>query len=208
MRKNRGTILGILILSLTFVLTGCLAADPGQITETTRPKNLQDQKDAVLPQSGDLAKEEAVQTSASTESIDSDKDIDPVGDASMDEELASILYEDINENGFKIILVDEAYKIYLSDEDFLIVDVRTQEEYDFGHVKGAIHIPAAEIEVLAKQIAKDKIVIVYCIGTGCYKSTYSAEILAGQGFAYVYKMGGLGIIEWMQKEYPSEKNSK
>jgi rhodanese-related sulfurtransferase len=196
----------MLILFLTFVLTGCLAAGPAQITETSPPQNPQDQQEPALPENVDIAKEEAVQTSASTESTDADAPIDPIVDTAIEEELDAILYEGINENGFKEIFVDEAYKIFLSGKDFLFVDVRTQEEYDFGHVKGAIHVPAAEIEVLAKQIAKDRIVIVYCIGTGCYKSTYSAGRLADQGFAYVYKMGGLGIIEWMQKEYPTEKN--
>ncbi|MCL4386705.1 MAG: rhodanese-like domain-containing protein [Cyanobacteria bacterium] len=109
-----------------------------------------------------------------------------------------------SEKGFQEITVDEAYKIFISDKDYLFIDVRSKESYDKSHVKDAINIPVAEIKKNLDKIPKNKIIIVYCSGTGCNISSAAAEVLVQNGFTQVYKMGGLGINEWIEKDYPVE----
>jgi len=113
---------------------------------------------------------------------------------------------DINlgEREFKEISVDEAYKIFISDKNYLFIDVRSKEEYDENHVRGAILIPMTEIRDSLNEIPQDKILIIYCNGTSCERSSISAEILVENGFTQVYRMGGLGILEWIEKNYPVE----
>ena len=102
------------------------------------------------------------------------------------------------------IRVDRAYEIYSSDKEYLFVDVRNEGEYNRSHIKGAILIPLKEIEVNLDKIPKDKIIVVYCSGKGCEKSSKAAKILVHNGYSQVFNMGGLGIYEWINKGYPVE----
>lgn len=114
---------------------------------------------------------------------------------------SSTINANISKKEFKEISVDEAYKIFTSTEDYLFIDVRSRESYDESHVEGAISIPVSEIKDNLNKIPKDKIIIVYCAGTGCDISSTAAEVLVQNGFTQVYKMGGLGIHEWIEKGY-------
>jgi rhodanese-related sulfurtransferase len=103
---------------------------------------------------------------------------------------------------FKEITVDEAYQIFTGDKDYLFIDVRSEDEYNSGHIEGAIHIPVSEIESRLNEIPKDKLVIVYCNGSSCSRSSTAADILIENGFNQVYNIGGDGIFEWIEKGYP------
>jgi len=105
---------------------------------------------------------------------------------------------------YKEISVDEAYKLYNSGNDYVFIDVRSEEAYAEGHIKGALSIPVTEIRSSINEIPKDKIIIIYCNGTGCGTSQMAAEALVQNGFTGLYIMGGLGILEWTNKGYPVE----
>lgn len=180
------------MIFLALMLWGCFSPSSKQNTNTTGSETLQDKERAIPAKDEDPADKDIEEVTPSTEK----PDLPEITSSTIDAELA--------EKGFKEISVDEAYEIFISNEDFLFVDVRSKEEYDSGHVKGAIHIPAAQLEDRIKEIPQAKITVVYCIGKGCSSSTYAAKILVSHGFTQIYKMGGIGIIEWMQKEYPTE----
>jgi len=87
--------------------------------------------------------------------------------------------------------------------DVFILDVRTQEEYDEGHIKGSIRIPIQdltlqELKERLKEIPQDKKILVYC-RTG-HRSAQASEILVNNGFLEVYNMKG-GITEWNNTGY-------
>jgi 3-mercaptopyruvate sulfurtransferase SseA len=44
----------------------------------------------------------------------------------------------------------------------LIIDVRTKEIYDQGHIKGAISFPEAEVDARVSELPKDKLIVAYC----------------------------------------------
>lgn len=102
-----------------------------------------------------------------------------------------------------LISVDESYE-YFGNEDYIFLDVRSLDEYESGHIEGAIHIPVSELENRLDEIPKDKHIIVYCDGAGCSRSGTAANILIDNGFSQVYDMIGRGIIEWEEKGYPVE----
>lgn len=114
-----------------------------------------------------------------------------------------VIEEETEEYDIAEISVDEAYEFY-SNEDCLFLDVRSQEGYDNGHIEGAISIPLAELESRLKELPTDKPIIIYCSGTSCNLSGQAAEILLKNGFSQVYDVGGKGINEWKQKDYPVE----
>jgi len=100
------------------------------------------------------------------------------------------------------ISVEEVYQIISSNQDYIILDVRTPDEFKEGHIEGAILIPVSELEDRLDKIPKDKHIIVYCDGVGCSRSGKTAVILVDNGFEEVYDMTGEGIIEWQSKGYP------
>ena len=92
------------------------------------------------------------------------------------------------------ITVEEAKQIMDSEEDCIILDVRTQEEYDQGHISGAILIPDTEIEAQAQEALpdKDQMILVYC--RSGRRSKLAAEILVELGYTNIREFGG--IIDW------------
>ena len=92
------------------------------------------------------------------------------------------------------ITAGEAKQIMDSEEGYIILDVRTQEEYDEGHIPGAILIPNTEIEVRAEEELpdKDQLILVYC--RSGRRSKLAAEILVELDYTNIREFGG--IIDW------------
>ena len=102
-----------------------------------------------------------------------------------------------------ILTVDEAYQAYIGNDNYLFVDVRTVSEYEDGHIEGAILIPLSEIDSRLSELPRDRPIIVYCNGSSCNRSGAAAEFLINNGFTEVYDLGGIGINEWIEKNYPN-----
>lgn len=83
-------------------------------------------------------------------------------------------------------------KTMMDTQDVIILDVREQEEYDSGHIPGAVLLPVGTIseETAAAVIPeKDSVVLVYC-RSGNRSKTASAA-LAELGYTGVYEFGGI-----------------
>ena len=95
---------------------------------------------------------------------------------------------------YEQITPEEAKKIMDSGEEHLILDTREQDEFDEGHISGAILIPYIEIENKAEEMLpdKDKLILVYC--RSGRRSKIAAESLAKLGYTNVKEFGG--IIDW------------
>ena len=92
------------------------------------------------------------------------------------------------------ITAQEAKEIMDSQEGYVILDVRTQEEFDQGHIPGAILIPDYEIEEKAENVLEDKdqLILVYC--RSGRRSKLAAEALVKLGYTHIKEFGG--IIDW------------
>ena len=88
----------------------------------------------------------------------------------------------------------EAKALMDSESEYIIIDARTQEEYDQGHIPGAILIPEYEIANRAEKelSAKDQLILVYC--RSGRRSKIAAEELVKLGYTNVKEFGG--IIDW------------
>ena len=92
------------------------------------------------------------------------------------------------------ITAEEAKKIMDTETDYVILDVRTQEEYDQGHIPGAIVIPDTEIRARAEKVLpdKDQLILVYC--RSGRRSKNAAQILVELGYTNIIEFGG--ILDW------------
>ena len=92
------------------------------------------------------------------------------------------------------ITAEEAKQIMDSQEGYIILDVRTQEEYDEGHIPGAIVISHEEIAEKAEDVLtdKDQLILVYC--RSGRRSKIAAEALVELGYTNIKEFGG--IIDW------------
>lgn len=76
----------------------------------------------------------------------------------------------------------------LNLNDSIIIDSRTKEEYEFGHIKGAVNIPVNELRSRLNEIPTDKKIVVYCaVGLRGY---ISSRILLQHGYTNVYNLSG------------------
>ena len=88
----------------------------------------------------------------------------------------------------------EAKALMDSESGYIIIDARTQSEYDEGHIAGAILIPEYEIASRAEKELpdKDQLILVYC--RSGRRSKIAAEELVKLGYTNVKEFGG--IIDW------------
>lgn len=92
------------------------------------------------------------------------------------------------------ITAEQAKEIMDSQEGYIILDTRTQEEYDEEHIPGAILIPHDEILEKAESVLADKeqLILVYC--RSGRRSKLAAEDLIRLGYTNIKEFGG--IIDW------------
>ena len=82
--------------------------------------------------------------------------------------------------------------------DVFILDVRTQEEYNAGHIRNSTLIPVQDLGKRLNEVPRDREILVYCRTGG--RSTAASEILVNNGFTQIYNMKG-GITEWTKAGY-------
>lgn len=95
---------------------------------------------------------------------------------------------------YKNIKPEEAKKRLESEKGIILLDVRTQQEYDEKHISNSVLIPVDAIEKEAPSILTDKnaVIFVYCRSGN--RSVTASEGLVKMGYTNVYNLGG--IISW------------
>lgn len=71
-----------------------------------------------------------------------------------------------------------------------LIDVRTPQEYQSGHIEGALNIPVSEVSArIAEFGAKNEPIVVYCRSGS--RSGRARSMLKAAGFTKVYNLGGM-----------------
>lgn len=97
------------------------------------------------------------------------------------------------DKGYRTLTPEEAKARLDAGEDVILLDVRTQEEYDGGHIPGAVCLPNEDIRAdLPLPFEKDAEILVYC--RSGRRSAEAAEKLASMGYTNVADFGG--ILSW------------
>jgi sulfur-carrier protein adenylyltransferase/sulfurtransferase len=91
----------------------------------------------------------------------------------------------------------------IAEESPAIVDVREREEWDEGHLPGAVHVPRGHLESRIESAAPDKSrpVLVYCAGGN--RSAFAAKTLEELGYEHVVSLAG-GFTDWKRNGNPFE----
>ena len=92
------------------------------------------------------------------------------------------------------ITAQEAKEIMDTQEGYIILDVREQDEFDQGHIPGAILIPYTQIDRKAEDMLPDldQLILVYC--RSGRRSKIAAEALVELGYTNIKEFGG--ILDW------------
>ena len=92
------------------------------------------------------------------------------------------------------ITMDKAIEMMESESGYIILDVRTIEEFNERHIPGAICVPNESIgaEPIDELPQKDQLILVYC--RSGRRSKEAAEKLAAMGYSNIYEFGG--ILDW------------
>lgn len=95
---------------------------------------------------------------------------------------------------YETITSKQAYELINTKNDYIILDVREQEEYDESHIPNALLIPYQTInnDIFNTLTNKDQLILVYC--RSGRRSAIAAQTLVDLGYTNVKDFGG--IIDW------------
>jgi rhodanese-related sulfurtransferase/DNA-binding transcriptional ArsR family regulator len=81
-----------------------------------------------------------------------------------------------------------------------VVDVRPREEYEAGHIPGALSVPVAELRARLGELPKRREVVAYCRGPYCVYSVEAVELLRKHG--YRARRAASGLPDWRAQGWP------
>ena len=84
----------------------------------------------------------------------------------------------------------------------MVLDVRPPEEYDAGHLMGAISVPLSELKRRLKKLPRKREIVAYCRGPYCVMATEAVELLRRNGYRATRL--DLGVPEWQKMGFPIE----
>jgi rhodanese-related sulfurtransferase len=99
----------------------------------------------------------------------------------------------ISSEGYRNISSDEAKKL-IDNKEVVVLDVRTPEEYQDGHIPNALLVPLQELENKLNDLDKTEPYLVVCRSGN--RSTQASEILTSNSFTNIYNMTG-GMNSWV-----------
>lgn len=98
---------------------------------------------------------------------------------------------EVSKVDYKQITTEEAIIMMAEESDYIILDVRTPEEYESGHIKDAINIPNEIIgdKEIAELPDKEQLIMIYCRSGN--RSKQASEKLVELGYTNVVEFGGI-----------------
>ena len=87
----------------------------------------------------------------------------------------------------------------IKQQQTIVLDVRTQEDFNSGYIPGTLLISLSELESRLDELNPSDHILVYC--RSGHRSAEAASILAANGFTHVYNMVG-GILQWQARAFP------
>jgi rhodanese-related sulfurtransferase len=97
---------------------------------------------------------------------------------------------------------DVAAALQSGSPGFVLLDSRSDQAWDQGHVPGALHLPGRDLAVRADELDPAMPVVTYCWGPGCNGATRAALALALLGFRVREMLGGFEY--WAREGLPVE----
>lgn len=94
-------------------------------------------------------------------------------------------------SGYKQVSMEEGLELMEADSDYILLDVRRDDEFEEGHIPGAINIPNESIgtEEIAELPDKNQTIYVYCRSGN--RSKQASQKLVDLGYTDVIEFGGI-----------------
>lgn len=98
---------------------------------------------------------------------------------------------EVSKASYKQISTEEAMAMMSEETDYIILDVRTPEEFESGHIKDAINIPNETIgnTEIAELPEKEQLIMIYCRSGN--RSKQASEKLVRLGYTNIVEFGGI-----------------
>ena len=98
---------------------------------------------------------------------------------------------DIQNNTYEKISMSEGLKRMESDENYILLDVRRADEFESGHIPGAVNLPNEEIgtEEIPSLPDKEQTIYIYCRSGN--RSKQAADKLLALGYTNIIEFGGI-----------------
>jgi len=110
------------------------------------------------------------------------------------------------DSGFSEITMEDAVRLY-EKKGAIFADSRHAADFEAGHIKGAVHLYAADQEIWLHEflaaIDPEKVIITYCDGEDCHLAQALAELLSLNGFDNVRYLRN-GWTRWRDGGFPVE----
>ncbi|WP_043619623.1 rhodanese-like domain-containing protein [Nonomuraea candida] len=104
---------------------------------------------------------------------------------------------------FETDVSDVAADLAAALPGLIVIDSRSRESWDQGHIQGAVHLPTREIAArAAAEVPRDAVVVTYCWGPGCNGATRAALEFARLGYRVKEMIGGFEY--WAREGFPVE----
>jgi len=100
-------------------------------------------------------------------------------------------------------VTDVAVALQAGEADFVLLDARSRDSYDAGHLPGAVHLPELSAETVGA--LPDGLVVAYCWGPSCNGACKAALRLAQLGRPVKEMLGGFEY--WARDGHPVETSS-
>lgn len=107
---------------------------------------------------------------------------------------------------FARISIDDAVKLQKASKA-VFIDVRSNEQFSYGHIKGALSIPGSQLIQRFSEVTPGKTVITYCACTAEQSSGRAAANLMAHGVKNVFALKG-GWSEWKDRGLPTAVGPK
>ena len=118
----------------------------------------------------------------------------------------SLVYKPLNLETGSFLTLEQTARL-LNEGQTLFIDTRYKEEFEQGHLKNAVNVPANatrdQLMSFFETIPKDKSIVAYCSSPACNSSRRLAGFLTYLGYTKVF-IYLEGFEEWKSKDFPIE----
>ncbi len=106
-----------------------------------------------------------------------------------------------NQSDVPEIEASKVHEALENNEDVIIIDVRTPQEFSRGNLEGSVNVPVDLVEARMEEVVpdKNKIVYVYCLSGS--RSNMAVDAMVKKGYKNVFSMKS-GLLSWRAKQYP------
>lgn len=117
-------------------------------------------------------------------------------------EIQKVTREYLDERGALEPVDVEALITRVRRGEVTVLDVRPVEEYDAGHIPGALSVPLAELRRRIRELPRRREIVAYCRGPYCVLAIEAVEVLRRKGFKAIRLEEG--VPDWRARGFPVE----